>query len=867
MFAIALETSLRAILAALCVGAILAALRVRSAAVRHAAWTAVMAAMLFMPVLPKVAVPIPLPAAEAVPQPPAPDTDLRVSMPEPTTAREAPTPAAEVQLHAPESPGIHPPASRAFPWRWAILGLYLTGLAALLARLAIGWRGANALARAAEPVSLTGLDGWSGYRREFRKDGDIPASPHFAAPVYESADMAAPLTVGIFGSRILLPLGWREWPAEKLRAALAHETAHARRRDGAIALLAQVNRCLFWFHPLAWWLEREILRTAEQAADEAALQATGAGREYAQALLEMADAVRRRGGLRAAEALSMAGGALERRIDSILSAPSVRPMSWARKAAVAGACAVALFLVGACRQNSDAALVKQAESREREYKERAAKWQASLEARRHLDARGMTKDQAATLEASLKTNPDDFDARRKLMAYYGAKLLEVGLRPAAQRPPFIDYAFAKPIIAAALPHYFWIIEHHPEDQAATGLTLSPPADGEVIGVFPSMFEPRPDPRYLERARKIWLEQADRDGRPAAVYYHAFQFFRPIDKPLAERMILRAQAADPKGDVLMGMWNVYMWGGSWSTALGDFYAQLLTSREGFLGTGGKEPHLDFLAEARRPLAPASPYAVELRTKLESSNDASLLLATASRLVGMSGAPQADLEFGESLIRRALSLQPASTWARQLLNMVADQRVTAGLPSAVWQGDLDARHKVIEQLAAGERFRELTILAISAGDKGVRSRLLEHNEAAAKAAWQRADGYAREAMDMAPQARSHADYGTAFFNVNMILGMAAVEAGDAKTGASYLLKAADAPVTDALRYPIPNARPWAMNWHFPATLEAALLKAGERDAVMTFLKRYADITVSDRDRSLQDLALMRQGKTPSFARPPV
>ena len=91
--------------------------------------------------------------------------------------------------------------------------------------------------------------------------------------------------------------------------------------------------------------------------------------------------------------------------------------------------------------------------------------------------------------------------------------------------------------------------------------------------------------------------------------------------------------------------------------------------------------------------------------------------------------------------------------------------------------------------------------------------------------------------------------------MVPGVAAMETGDAKGAASYLLKAADVPVTDALRDPIPNARPWAMNWHFPWTLEAALLQAGESEAVVTFLKRYSQMTVSDRERCLEDLALMR------------
>src|ERR1039458_2714422 len=73
IFSIALDASVRAILAACCVAAILAAVRVRSATARHAAWTAVMAAMLLMPVVPRLALPISLPATtEAISQPAAP---------------------------------------------------------------------------------------------------------------------------------------------------------------------------------------------------------------------------------------------------------------------------------------------------------------------------------------------------------------------------------------------------------------------------------------------------------------------------------------------------------------------------------------------------------------------------------------------------------------------------------------------------------------------------------------------------------------------------------------------------------------------------------------------------------------------------
>lgn len=37
---------------------------------------------------------------------------------------------------------------------------------------------------------------------------------------------------------------------------LTHEREHVRRRDPLVRWLALLNRCVFWFHPLAWWLER-----------------------------------------------------------------------------------------------------------------------------------------------------------------------------------------------------------------------------------------------------------------------------------------------------------------------------------------------------------------------------------------------------------------------------------------------------------------------------------------------------------------------------------------------------------------------------------------------------------------------------------
>jgi hypothetical protein len=65
MLDLALDVSLRSIAAAAAVGLVLVGLRVRSGAVRHAAWSAVLVTMLTMPVLigvvPRVDVPVPFP--------------------------------------------------------------------------------------------------------------------------------------------------------------------------------------------------------------------------------------------------------------------------------------------------------------------------------------------------------------------------------------------------------------------------------------------------------------------------------------------------------------------------------------------------------------------------------------------------------------------------------------------------------------------------------------------------------------------------------------------------------------------------------------------------------------------------------------
>lgn len=97
-------------------------------------------------------------------------------------------------------------------------------------------------------------------------------------------------------------------------AILAHEVAHVARRDWVALMLTRIAAALFWFNPIVWLLEREIVQQAEEAADCAAAAHVEPAR-YAQTLLSCAQ-----GGARALPANSIApkGSLLGRRVKAIL---------------------------------------------------------------------------------------------------------------------------------------------------------------------------------------------------------------------------------------------------------------------------------------------------------------------------------------------------------------------------------------------------------------------------------------------------------------------------------------------------------------------------------------------------------------------
>jgi bla regulator protein BlaR1 len=98
------------------------------------------------------------------------------------------------------------------------------------------------------------------------------------------------LEPGIFGivrPVLLWPMGISARLEDAhLKAILAHELWHVRRRDNLTAAVHMVVEAVFWFHPLVWWLGARLVEEREQACDEEVLQMISQPKVYAESILK-----------------------------------------------------------------------------------------------------------------------------------------------------------------------------------------------------------------------------------------------------------------------------------------------------------------------------------------------------------------------------------------------------------------------------------------------------------------------------------------------------------------------------------------------------------------------------------------------------
>jgi len=250
------ESAIRGVLIAAGVAVVLRMAHIKAPAVLHAAWTGVVVAMLLLPLWtlwgPKASIPL-LPVATTA-STLAPHPAVVASSPPSRDQRLAPqttTAAAALTEVAPTSRSIG-------NWRRIVVAIYGAVVLLLLGRLAIGTVSAHRLRR-----------------RALVRSGRLT-----------SVACESPVTVGWLRPVVILPARWESWSPSHLDAVLAHEHAHVRRRDPFVQWLALLNRALFWFVPVTWWLERRLSALAEQSCDDAVLARGHDPVDYAEYLLE-----------------------------------------------------------------------------------------------------------------------------------------------------------------------------------------------------------------------------------------------------------------------------------------------------------------------------------------------------------------------------------------------------------------------------------------------------------------------------------------------------------------------------------------------------------------------------------------------------
>ena len=276
-------------------------LRKRSAASRHAVWTAAVIGHLAIPafilVLPEWKVPV-LPAAPWMRSEPTasvaltPVNDQKAPIETPNLA--APTTGAQSNAIASgkeaasgqvsnRSASIPSTSSKA-PIGASIIPLLATiwfaGAIIVLLRLAIGtWR-VGQLARDGTRVE----DGvWLSLAQRLANRLGVTRP----LILLRGERLAVPVTWGIVYPAVLLPQDSNSWTEERRRFVLVHEMAHVKRFDALTQLIAQIAVAVFWFDPLVWFSAHQMRVEREHACDDYVLRDGTVPSLYAGELLEM----------------------------------------------------------------------------------------------------------------------------------------------------------------------------------------------------------------------------------------------------------------------------------------------------------------------------------------------------------------------------------------------------------------------------------------------------------------------------------------------------------------------------------------------------------------------------------------------------
>src|SRR5207245_1834522 len=215
--------------------------------------------------------------------------------------------------------GALAPAAEAITGFWLPLSfVWLCGAVLMLAmwfkRLPTSFE-ASSKVLDSEKESLSRMQWRLGYRRTVR---------------LQSSESKRELVLsGVWRPTITIPRGLstKLTPAE-LDSVMLHELAHAKRWDNLTGAFVHTLVCLFWFHPLLWWIERRLIAERESACDEMVVRHGAPPEDYVAGILKvcrfhLAGAV--------AGTSGVTSSSLKKRMEEIMSYSIRKPIPYAPK--------------------------------------------------------------------------------------------------------------------------------------------------------------------------------------------------------------------------------------------------------------------------------------------------------------------------------------------------------------------------------------------------------------------------------------------------------------------------------------------------------------------------------------------------------
>lgn len=196
-------------------------------------------------------------------------------------------------------------------WPRLFLILWMLGATLMAVRLIRSYLSLRRLRLESQPLAENyqrRLKHWSmtyGMRRTVRLRG--------------SNQISVPLMLGLRKTAILFPERLIDRLAEnEFDQVLLHELAHVRRRDDWGNLAQKLIEAIFFFHPVVWWVGRQLSAERECACDQWVVSVMGGHRAYASCLAKLFELTKTPTSTLLATGVMPVKSHLSRRIETIL---------------------------------------------------------------------------------------------------------------------------------------------------------------------------------------------------------------------------------------------------------------------------------------------------------------------------------------------------------------------------------------------------------------------------------------------------------------------------------------------------------------------------------------------------------------------